>query len=282
MLKQIAFAVLSWIDILKITCIALGIGMWFIFDGLILSKNLRSINGASITIKEIVNGISKGGKDAYESIRKVIVFLGFVIAAITLLRDLKKALIIAIIVTFAYIISAPEEKIYGIKSPYVFAKEKILKAKRGALRNELTATTVQLKNLILSNGSKGLTTHYVLERLIPYTSLTKPYFVQLLSMNMKGEGKEAAKIFSDAFGFKLAEDFVYILLRLDELSSQEFLPQLDALLENFNEEKKTAQEKKRTATDTLIFALASAQVIAVIGNFIVLIFINTISQIGFW
>ena len=282
MLKQIVFAILSHIDILKITCIALGIGMWLIFDGLILSKNLRSINGASITIKEIVNGISKGGKDAYESIRKVIVFLGFVIAAITLLRDLKKALIIAIIVTFAYIISAPEEKIYGIKSPYVFAKEKILKAKRGALRNELTATTVQLKNLILSNGSKGLTTHYVLERLIPYTSLTKPYFVQLLSMNMKGEGKEAAKIFSDAFGFKLAEDFVYILLRLDELSSQEFLPQLDALLENFNEEKKTAQEKKRTATDTLIFALASAQVIAVIGNFIVLIFINTISQIGFW
>ena len=282
MLKQIVFAILSHIDILKITCIALGIGMWLIFDGLILSKNLRSINGASITIKEIVNGISKGGKDAYESIRKVIVFLVFVIAAITLLRDLKKALIIAIIVTFAYIISAPEEKIYGIKSPYVFAKEKILKAKRGALRNELTATTVQLKNLILSNGSKGLTTHYVLERLIPYTSLTKPYFVQLLSMNMKGEGKEAAKIFSDAFGFKLAEDFVYILLRLDELSSQEFLPQLDALLENFNEEKKTAQEKKRTATDTLIFALASAQVIAVIGNFIVLIFINTISQIGFW
>lgn len=282
MLKQIVFAVLSHIDILKITCIALGIGMWLIFDGLILSKNLRSINGASITIKEIVNGISKGGKDSYESIRKVIVFLGFVIAAITLLRDLKKALIIAIIVTLAYIVSAPEEKIYGIKSPYVFAKEKILKAKRGALRNELTATTVQLKNLILSNGNKGLTTHYVLERLIPYTSLTKPYFVQLLSMNMKGEGKEAAKIFSDAFGFKLAEDFVYILLRLDELSSQEFLPQLDALLENFNEEKKTAQEKKRTATDTLIFALASAQVIAVIGNFIVLIFINTISQIGFW
>ena len=274
---------LPWENIYIVsTTLFLIIGIFLIYDNSIRKNVLKQKGSLRRTAHEIAGGIrDKNINKKYEAIRNLITLLLLLISCVTVFSNVKKGVMLLLVSLAIYFFSQPEDKILGRKSPYRKGKELIKKTREEALKQELFTITVQLKNLIISGDGKSLSVNYVLSRLIPYTNLSKPYFTQLLMLNMKGMGTEAQSIFSDNFGFKAASDFAYILLKLDELPASEFLIQIDAVLTELKEERNTYFAKKQVMTENLLFTLASIEIVALLINYMVLVLVNTIGMMQF-
>lgn len=241
-------------------------------------KIKRKIKASSIKETFHLGGINAAEK--YVRIRRIITMFLAVYGIYIMLYSIKKGIMFLLFVFILYLASSPVENFGKRRSLYKVGKDAYRNFRREGLKQELIGITIQLKNLIVSAPEKTYSTNYVLSRLIPYTKRTKSYFTDFSLLYSAGEKEEGIILFEDGFGFKQATDFITILLKIDELPANEFLPQIDVLLTSFWEENETYQEKKLERQTSLLFSLSSAEIMALILDFVVVVIMSTLMALS--
>lgn len=255
-------------------------GGWLLMEGTVRKDLIHQHRALQSCIKRVSNIASQGEAGRYQIARAAASILIALASAGRASVSLTKALEGILLAVAVYFLLIPKDEIKGFKSPYKIICELKLKSKRKQYKEELSNISVQMKNIIASSESGSITTNFLLTSLLPYAKTTKPFFAKMISLNMKGEKARAAEYFEDVFGFKLAKDFVYIVQRIDEMPAEEFMPSVNALISNFRQEKETELADYISKKQNIMFTVASFEVLVLIANFMVLIFISTIGQVN--
>ncbi len=244
------------------------LGGYLIYLGTIgKDRVVRQINFASAVESLNLSGISANKR--YKRIRNILFALFAFLSIYKMSIAFTNGLILLLLSVALYFLSAPKDYFGKKETPYKKCKDLFIKKRRERLKQELIGITIQLKNLLLSAaGEKSFSTTYVLNRLLPYTKSTKKYFVDLTILHSVGEKDKAISLFENAFGTKQAADFVNILLKLDELPAQDFLPQIDLLLDGFWEERESYYDNKTKTQGQMLFLFASVPIALLIADFI--------------
>lgn len=272
----------------------LGIGSMWIYEGFCLPAAVRSRTLLSrgkrviTTLKDreadeifLQAGIRLSVKK-YQMICNVITAAIFVYAMVQILdNQFMTGLKIAVIAVGFSLLTKPKEFLWGkIKSPFHWALTSFTKSYQERKDMELANLITQMRNLILSWGDMNRSTSYLLTRLIPYTSITKPILLQTHLLIMQGRREEAASFFSKRMGTKLGNEFSKILVKLDSLPQTEFLEQMNVLMANLEERRETKKEQQLQRSKMIIFLLASAEMLLIMFDFIYVILYDSILSIN--
>lgn len=188
------------------------------------------------------------------------------------LTGCSKTLLLALLF---YVLTTPREhynfgkKIY--KTPFGAVLDMLYARRLDAMDTELASVISQMRNLIVSWSGQSRSAEYILSRLLPYTKLTRPVFLQTQSLIIQGQYDAAAEIFASNFRTKLAKDFSRVLPKLDRLPLEELLEQLNILMSNASVKRETRKEQKLQQSKMIIFLLASLELILIIGDFVYIV-----------
>lgn len=248
------------------------------------------------TVSEVIFSLGDKGSDEifqrigislsmrkYTAFRNLIIILMLFWSVLLFLKlNNDKALKIFVFTVGLYFTTYPTDRIGNKKTPFKIILDTLYQNRLLRRDEELMIVIVQMKNIILSCNS--VSSDYILTRLLRFTNLTKPIFIQTLSLIRRGRREDAYKYFSDSFGTKLGEDFARIILILDSLPPKEFLDQLEIFQESLKENQETKVEKKSQRNKQIIWLLASAEIVIIIFNFVYIILADTMqamSQLNF-
>lgn len=180
-----------------------------------------------------------------------------------------------------YFCTYPKDSFKGKKTPFKMCLDTIYRKKLQKKDEELSSVITQMKNIILSQQNQLVSADYILTRLLPYIVISKPVFIQTLSLVRKGRKEEAANHFAKGFGTKLGTDFSKIILKLDELDPAEFLKQLDIFQTSVQENKETNRERRGQNAKGIIYLLASVELALMVFNFMYIILMDTVELMKF-
>lgn len=140
-----------------------------------------------------------------------------------------------------------------------------------AINREIYRTISQLINLFTIKGEDILGSNYILGEIIKFSKVTKPVYLQMLSMWNMNMREKAADYFADAIGTKEARDLATIFLKLDFISPKELKGQLVHYQNNIKTERITARERVNERNGNLIYILAIVSAVVVLLNFLVIV-----------
>lgn len=170
-----------------------------------------------------------------------------------------------------FISTMPCQKLLKIKSPFYFVVEKISKRKKEKSNVEIYRCLSQLKNIAISMSSKALSAEYIIREITKYTKTTKPHFQRLLGFWCEGRQKEGQEYFSNSIGTEVAKSLVSLLTKLDYISPNMFISQIELFQNQVEEDRKTAVNISRKAQGDLVFALALAAGFSICLNFLAVV-----------
>ena len=264
---------------LLVTIMAIGATLFFIrsaLDSLPVKKGIfvsvGRFKNKIITSKTLSFGRINIPILFYQAVRFTVLGTWFVL--IILIKTLKGLpsfgmQIVALLVILAA--TTPKEKISRIKLPFFYISSFFKKINSEAANREIYRTISLLINLFTIKGENILGSNYILEEIIKTVKVTKPVYLQMLSlwnMNMK---EEAAGYFSSAIGTKEARDLSGVFLKLDYISPKELKNQLTHYQNNIKTERTTARERVNERNGNLIYILAIISAVVVLLNFLVVV-----------
>lgn len=218
----------------------------------------------------------------YTAYRNIIMIVIIAMAFIKATQgDAKSAMKLLICSIGFYILSYPKDIFKGRKTPFKYLFDSIYATRLAKKDEELMTVVSQMKNLIISHGSVAISTDYILTRLIGFTNISKPNFIQTLALIRKGEREKAYEVFSRDFGTKLGVEFAKIMIRLDSLPASEFLEQISILQESVKEKKQTLKERKIQQKKLLVYVLASLELSVIIFNYVFIVLYDTMQMMKF-
>jgi hypothetical protein len=184
-----------------------------------------------------------------------------------------------------YAVSGPREyfALLGKKrrTPFRLVLDGMRRLHLERANNELAKTITQFKNLIATADEGRLyAPDFVLESLMRHTNLTRPTFARAVMHCRKGDAEGAADCFGREIKTRLGSDFGMMVLKLDSLPPKDFMIQITALQTGVREERRTKEAKKNESTARKIFILASAAVMAIMFDYMYLLFAHLANQMS--
>ena len=176
------------------------------------------------------------------------------------------------------VVTTPKSKMGRIKLPFLYISNFFGKVKREAANREIYRTISQLINLFTIKGENILGSNYILGEIIKFSKVTKPVYLQMLSMWNMNMREKAADYFADAIGTKEARDLATIFLKLDFISPKELKGQLVHYQNNIKTEAITARERVNERNGNLIYILAIVSAVVVLLNFLVIVLTEVFSS----
>lgn len=227
----------------------------------------------SLAVDEI---LSFGGVNIpilnYKAIRFSILGIWFVLAVmLKITRGLPSFGLQLFLLASLFVATTPKSKMGRIKLPFLYISNFFGKAKREAANREVYRTISQLINLFTIKGKDILGSNYILGEIIKFSKVTKPVYLQMLSMWNMNMRQEAADYFADTIGTKEARDLATVFLKLDFISPRELKGQLTNYQNNIKTEAITAREKVNERNGNLIYMLAIVSAVVVLLNFLVIV-----------
>ena len=177
-----------------------------------------------------------------------------------------------------FVVTTPKSKMGRIKLPFLYISNFFSKVKREAASREIYRTISQLINLFTIKGENILGSNYILGEIIKFSKVTKPVYLQMLSMWNMNMREEAADYFADAIGTKEARDLAGVFLKLDLISPKELKGQLVHYQNNIKTERITAREGVNERNGNLIYILAIVSAVVVLLNFLVIVLTEVFSS----
>ncbi|MCL4415443.1 MAG: hypothetical protein M1365_01885 [Actinobacteria bacterium] len=177
-----------------------------------------------------------------------------------------------------FVATIPKSKMGRIKLPFLYISSFFGKVKREAANREIYRTISQLINLFTIKGETILGSNYILGEIVKFSKVTKPVYLQMLSMWNMNMREKAAEYFADAIGTKEAADLATIFLKLDFISPKELKGQLTNYQNNIKTEAITARERVNERNGNLIYILAIVSAVVVLLNFLVIVLTDVFSS----
>lgn len=283
-------------DIYYLAVIAAGMKAFsLIYDGFIMGTVIAYKPSIKRSINKLLQNMSdKNADEVFKrvginlSIQKYTAYRNIVMISIIILAFLKATggdttitLRILIYAVGFYLITDPKDTLKGHKTPFKYFFDSIYSGRLAKKDEELMTVISQMKNLILSHGTNSVSTDYIITRLIGFTNISKPNFIQALALIRKGEREKAFEVFSKDFGTKLGTDFGKIMVRLDYLPAAEFLDQISILQESIKGKRQTLKERKIQQKKMMVYVLASLELSIIIFNYIYIVLTDTMQIMKF-
>lgn len=262
-----------------VTIMAIGATLFFIRSAL---DSLPVKKGIFVSVSRFKNKLVKSKTLSFGRINIPILFyqavrftvLGTWFVLIILLKTFKglPSFGLQLFLVFALLAATiPKERISRIKLPFFYISSFFKKINSEAANREIYRTISLLINLFTIKGENILGSNYILEEIIKTVKVTKPVYLQMLSlwnMNMK---EEATDYFWRAIGTKEAKDLAGVFLKLDLISPKELKNQLVHYQNNIKTERTTARERVNERNGNLIYMLAIVSALVVLLNFLVVV-----------
>jgi len=169
------------------------------------------------------------------------------------------------------ILSRPSPKLLRFKSPFLFVCELISKKNKDTSNVEIARCLSQLKNIAISMSDKALSSDYIIREITKYTKITKPHFLRLLGFWCEGRYKEGQEYFSNAIGTEEAKSLAGLLGKLDYLTLDKFISQIEVYQNQVEEQRKTTVKKYRESQGNIVFLIALLSGIVILLNFLVVV-----------
>lgn len=166
------------------------------------------------------------------------------------------------------VLTIPQRKILGMTSPFLHLVSKMREKRQQEYDKELYQAIGQLKNICITNQDHPKNGDAILEELIRYTNLTRPFFAQTLSLFRLQQYDAARSYFTQNIGTKLSRDFIHILLELDVVSPKEFILQLKTFQDSEREKRLTQRLNERENRSVLLYIPAMVTCVVILLNFI--------------
>src|SRR5690606_7368961 len=129
-------------------------------------------------------------------------------------------------VLLLFLISAPTEKIIGIKSPFTIVTSWLIKSNQEKASVELYRAICQLKNLAITRADHPPGSIFILGQLKKFTKKIRPIFNQMESLWNLGQLDQGCDYLAKSIGTKEAESFAAIIRKIDSMNPIELKSQM--------------------------------------------------------
>jgi len=211
---------------------------------------------------------------AYQTFRYMFLLASIVLTVGNYQIHQDLSLQLLVIPVMLFLILTPVERVGDKKTPYQMILDMLSKNHKQKLDYELYRTILQFKNLAIARSKNSITSLYALEMLNKHTVKTKPYFNILISHWIKGEQEAGKKYFIHAIGTELADSFISMVEKVDDLEPHELKEQLVMFQSKFMKKRERIKKNKNEAKSYLIYTFVIISALIVMTNFIVVAYWN--------
>ena len=171
----------------------------------------------------------------------------------------------------ALLMSWPSVKLLTFKSPLYLLCNQIGKKNRERCNVEIYRCLSQLKNMAISMTSKALSSDYIIREIAKCTKIIKPHINRLLGFWYEGRYIEGQEYFYSAIGTEFAKSFVGLLGKLDYISPDKLITQIELYQNQVSEQRKTEVKNRREGQGNLVFIIALVSGFIILLNFLVVV-----------
>ena len=199
----------------------------------------------------------------------ITIFLGLIMLTINTNSVLQ---MLFILVISLYFVSFPKTIFLGKKTPYKYLLEFLENKHKKQIDFELYKLTLHLKNLATASKYKNYSANYILSTLYKSANLTKPVIGKMISLWELGQTNNAGNLFSEAIGTRIARELTVILKKLDDLTTEDLIAQIDLLLQLIRKERETNRLIANENRSNLIYFSVIVTTVAIMLNFVVIVY----------
>jgi len=180
--------------------------------------------------------------------------------------DMKTLFILAAALLF----TSPQDKILNIKTPFYRLKVFLMKKYKEDIEHEIYNSISQLKNIIITQEDRPLSSIYILEMIIKFANKSKNIFAKTLSFLQEGNAEGATEYFKNSVDNKSVNDLANMIIKLDYLNPLELREQLTGMQTYIRQERMTQRLKEQELISNIIFIPVIANIIVILMNFIII------------
>lgn len=169
------------------------------------------------------------------------------------------------------IISRPAMQLLKYKSPFWYFCEVLTKRNKEKSNIEIDRCLSLLKNMAISMSGKALSSDYIIREISKCTKIIKPHLNRLLAFYYEGRYQDGQEYFGDAIGTEPAKSFVALLGKLDYITPDKLISQIELYQNQMGEQRKTAVKKARETQGNIVFLIALISGFAILINFLVVV-----------
>ena len=144
---------------------------------------------------------------------------------------------------------------------------------------ELYDSSLLLKNLALADHEHAFSADYIYERLMEHAHWLRPVYARMLNLYRGGHDQEAFQYLSDQCGSRIGRNFAMVLSKIDRISPDELVEQMEVFLEIMGQQRITAEMKRVQRNSLITTMLATVSVFAMVLDFaVVIVFMHTLTM----
>jgi len=179
-------------------------------------------------------------------------------------------LILCFVLLFA---TSTRERIGRLKLPFYYFYNYMKKINRHKYNREIYRTISQLINLFNMKGDLILGSNYIFDQVIKFADITKPIYLNMMSLWNMNKHEDAVEYFNRSMGTKDAKDLSNVFLKFDHIKTGELKLQLQHYHNNMRLEKITTRERINERNGSIIFGLSITAALIVLLNFVVIVLV---------
>lgn len=169
------------------------------------------------------------------------------------------------------IASRPSMKLLKYRSPFYFLCEVLTKRNKEKCNVEIDRCLSQLKNMAISMSDKALSSDYIIREISKCTKMIKPHLNRLLGYWYEGRYQDGQEYFSNIIGTEPAKSFAGLIGKLDYISPEKLISQIELYQSQMGEQRKTAVKKTKETQGNIVFLIALISGFAILINFLVVV-----------
>ena len=165
----------------------------------------------------------------------------------------------------------PSAQILKFKSLFYLFCEQLSTRNKTRSDIEIDRCFSQLKNIAISMSQSALSSDYIIREVTKYTKVTKPHFQRLLGFWCDCRYKEGQEYFTQAIGTDSAKALAGLFGKLEYITPDNFISQIELYQSQVGEQRKTAVKKGLEAQGNLVFLIALLSGFIILINFFVVV-----------
>ena len=143
---------------------------------------------------------------------------------------------------------------------------------------ELYDSSLLLKNMALADREHSFSADYIYERLMEHSKKLKPVYSRMLNLYRAGRDYTAFQYFSEQCGSRTGRNFAMVLSKVDRISPDELVEQMEVFLEIMGQQRVTAEMKRVQRNSLITTVLATVSVFVMVLDFTaVIVFMHTLT-----
>ena len=143
---------------------------------------------------------------------------------------------------------------------------------------ELYDSSLLLKNMALADREHSFSADYIYERLMEHSKKLKPVYSRMLNLYRAGRDQTAFQYFAEQCGSRTGRNFAMVLSKIDRISPDELVEQMEVFLEIMGQQRVTAEMNRVQRNSLITTMLASVSVFVMVLDFAaVIVFMHTLT-----